>query len=287
MKPMLASPIKDINTLKFPQACSPKLDGIRILLHPELGPITRNLKPLPNRYIREKLLPYCQHSLDGEIIIGSPTDPKVFNKTSSGVMSFDGEPEFTYYIFDSFAHPEEGYITRYVARSYDLPDFIIPLAGKTINNIDELNQFEAECLEAGYEGAMCRNPNGKYKFGRSTEKEGILLKLKRFEDCEVKIIGFEERMKNGNEAVINALGYTERSSHKDNMIPSNTLGSLIVEDDRWGIFNVGSGFDDKQRKEIWDNQDKYLGAMVTVKYQPTGVKDKPRFPIFKSVRWDI
>ena len=45
-------------------------------------------------------------------------------------------------------------------------------------------------LNAGYEGLMLRDPNGIYKFGRSSVKENILLKVKEFMDDEAEIIAF-------------------------------------------------------------------------------------------------
>lgn len=43
------------------------------------------------------------------------------------------------------------------------------------------------------------------------------------------------------------------------------------------------------RKDIWDNKEKYLNQIVTIKYQAYGSLEKPRLPIFKGFRpeWDI
>ena len=90
-------------------------------------------------------------------------------------------------------------------------------------------------------------------------------------------------MHNGNEAKKDATGHTDRSSCKANMVPMNTLGALIL-DTEWGQLKVGSGFDDAQRQNIWDNQGTHLGKLVTFTYQPFGAKDKPRFPVFKGFR---
>ena len=109
------------------------------------------------------------------------------------------------------------------------------------------------------------------------------MKLKFFCQDEFEVIGFKERMHNANEATINELGYTERSSHKGSMIPMNTLGSLILKygDD---TFNVGTGFTDEQRLEIWNNRDKYLGKLASVRYMSVGLKERPRVPSFVGWR---
>ena len=131
----------------------------------------------------------------------------------------------------------------------------------------------------GGEGLILRNPDGVYKFGRSTPKQQLSIKVKFFEQDEFEIVGFEERYTNTNETTINELGYTSRSSHKDNLVPTNTLGSLVLKCGDT-TFKCGTGFTDEQRQEIWDNRDKYLGKLVSVRYMSVGLKERPRIPSF-------
>ena len=134
---------------------------------------------------------------------------------------------------------------------------------------------------------MIRHPMGKYKYGRSTEKQGWLLKLKRFSDSEAVIVGVVEMMSNQNEAKINALGLTERSSHKENQIPMGTMGALKVRDIHHGWeFEIGTGFTAEERQWFWDNRQTFEEVETLVKYQyfPIGMKDLPRHPSFKGLR---
>ena len=147
-------------------------------------------------------------------------------------------------------------------------------------NLEELAKKEAEYLARGFEGLMVRSLSGPYKFGRSTANEGYLLKVKRFEDAEAKVIGFEERMHNANEATTDFLGHTQRSSHKENMVPMDTLGALVCELPDGQVFRIGTGFDDLTRLEIWRNRSRYLGHLTKYKYTEIGAKDLPRFPVF-------
>ena len=126
---------------------------------------------------------------------------------------------------------------------------------------------------------ILRNSDGVYKFGRSTPKQQLSIKVKFFEQDEFEVIGFEERYTNTNEATVNELGYTSRSSHKDNLIPTNTLGSLVL---KYGdtTFKCGTGFDDALRKEIWDNKEEYVGRLASIRYMSVGSKDLPRTPSF-------
>lgn len=292
-KPLLAVEA-NLETLRYPCYVSPKLDGIRVLILDGKA-VTRNLKPVPNRYIRETLEAHADvlNNFDGEIVVGGATAKDCFNKTSSAVMSFEGEPNFTYYVFDRVA--EGSYVDRwdYGASMDDLyennlPEFVIPIAQLRVENMIELDFYEELFVSKGYEGVMTRSPEGHYKFGRSTAKEQILLKIKRFSDAEAVIVDFDERLHNGNEAITNALGHTERSSHKDNMVPMGTLGALVVKcDDFEDTFKIGTGFDDETRKQIWDNRESYLGKLVKFKYQKCGVKDKPRFPVYLGVRYEF
>jgi DNA ligase-1 len=137
----------------------------------------------------------------------------------------------------------------------------------------------------GYEGVILRAPHAPYKFGRSTVREGYLLKVKRFQDSEAQIIGYEEEMHNGNEATINALGYTERSSHAENRTGKGTLGALVVRDLVTKVeFKIGTGFTPAERLKIWALRHEHLDDVVKYRFFPVGVKDKPRHPSFLGFR---
>lgn len=159
--------------------------------------------------------------------------------------------------------------------------------------------LEAKYVEDGYEGVMIRSLRGPYKCGRSTEREGYLLKLKRFHDTECRIVGFTERMKNTNEQTRDERGYAKRSSAKDGKVPSGTLGSLVCvlchpADDPshpdhhktrpCTQFEVGTGFTDAERQMIWDERPAYMGSLTKVKYQELTNDGVPRFPVWVGFR---
>lgn len=283
-KPMLAGTLEDIGSLKYPILCTPKLDGIRCL---KIGgkALSRNFKPIPNNYIRSQIEKINVDGLDGELIIPNCA----FNKVSSAVMSEDGEPTFEYWVFD--------YVKGGIGRSYEkrmqdlfdviytLPKFIKGVHPNTINSLEELLEFERVCLEDGYEGVMIRSVDGPYKCGRSTNKEGYLLKMKRFLDSEAEIVGFEEKWHNTNEAKKDELGRTKRSQHQDNLVGAGMLGKFVVRDLKTGAeFSIGSGYTDELRKEVWKNPYSYVRKIVKYKYQPSGMKELPRFPVFLGFR---
>lgn len=291
-KVMLAIAI-DPEKVKFPVIASPKIDGVRCHIdrdnYGNIVALSRKNKPIPNRYVQSLFAHKEYLGCDGELTVGPITAPDVFRKTTSGVMSVLGKPDVQFNVFDN--HDSE---LRYDDRLAGLEinsewwgeERIQVLSHKIIKNYDELIQYEQKCLSKGYEGIIVRSLDGIYKEGRSTVKEGFLLKIKRFADAEATVIGFEELMHNANALGNDELGYSKRSSAKEGLIPAGTLGALVVKMD--GItFNIGSGFDDKTRQEIWNNQNKYIGKLVTFKYFQTGMKDAPRFPCFKGFRDEI
>ena len=292
MKPMLAATFNDDKLLRFPMLASPKLDGVRCLIIDGVA-MSRSFKPIPNAHVQNMLGCDEFNGLDGELIVGQPTDKDCYRNTVSGVMKQTGTPDVTFWVFDNFLHPG-GFQARLESAqakaSEKVPweSILVPVPHSLINNMMELEFEEHHALDRGYEGIMLRSINGPYKDGRSTEREGYLLKVKRFRDCEAVVIGFDEKRHNANEATINELGHTHRSSHKENMVLMGTLGALKVRGvggDYDGVeFDIGTGFDDRLRAEIWQGRENWMGSIVKVKYFPTGSKEKPRFPTFLGLR---
>jgi DNA ligase-1 len=278
----------DLDTLQYPVYVTPKLDGIRCLIKDGVA-LSRTLKPIPNKHIQEWAYKYADEleGMDGELIVGSPTSSTVYRDTNSFVMSYDKVGEFTFYHFDWW----DDTVNTYEYRSncvYDLSSDV-PVAYKCLSqygveNKQELLEYEENCLEKGYEGIIIRNPKGLYKYGRCTIKEANAFKLKRFEDDEATIIGFEEEMHNGNNAETNELGRTKRSTKVSGLSGKESLGAFICTTSNGTEFKIGSGFDSADRKLFWSNKQNLLGHIVKYKHFPVGVKDKPRHPIFLGFR---
>lgn len=283
MKPLLAHTIEDTSKIKYPVYVSVKLDGIRCLIIDGVA-VSRSLKPIKNKYIQSCIGKPQYNGLDGEIVVGGILAEDCYRVTNSGVMSSDGEPDFTYHVFDRWDRDHLGFSGRLSSLDDDANEFITVVNHELVDDEKELLAMESVWLNMGAEGLMVRSPDGPYKQGRSTLKEGILGKLKRFVDSEYRVVGFEERMHNANEATVNALGHTERSSHKENKSGRGDLGALILTTEDGLEFNCGTGFDDATRREIWDNRDQYMGKYAKVKSFLIGVKDKPRFPVFLGFR---
>ncbi len=280
MKPILAATAKSLKDIKFPCYCTPKIDGIRCLTIGGQG-VSRTLKPIRNEFVQKKLSDFLPDGLDGELLLRTEAE---FRRVSSAIMATKGEPDFVYAVFDLWNHVGK-YLDRIdCLKALNLPNWIMPLVPKKIHNEQEFLKYEDKCLADGFEGLIVRN-DGRYKFGRSTVNEGLLLKWKRFEDGEASITAFVEQLENQNVKTRDNLGHGVRSSHKGNLVPKGTLGALMVVDLKTGVeFKVGTGFDDALRAEIWNNTEDYADKIVKYKAQPHGKKDKPRFPVFLGFR---
>lgn len=285
MKPMLAAATDGTNLI-YPLLASPKLDGIRCIILDGVA-MSRSLKPIPNKRVQALFGRPELEGLDGELIVGHPTEAGVFQRSTSGVMSVEGTPDVTFHVFDDHARFEEMFRYRQASAAKRAKKLLSceAVPHMILTTEYELQQEEAKYLGYGYEGIMLRDPKGCYKYGRSTLKEGWLLKLKRFVDSEAEITGYACLMHNANEATVNELGQQERSSKQEGKVETETLGSVTCRDTKTGVeFEIGSGFTADQRRLLWIGRRKLKGRLVKYKSQPTGVKDKPRFPVFMGFR---
>ncbi len=304
LKPMLAVQAPEGHAFRYPVLVSPKLDGVRALVRNGVV-YSRKLKPIPNQFVQLMFGHDQYEGFDGELIVGNPAAPNVMQATMSGVMSEDGDPPVTFHVFDMWDRPDSTYLQRYQQLEITLAALgadqynVQLLRQHAVSTDADLAACETAALSAGFEGLMVRCPNAPYKFGRSTAREGYLLKLKRFEDGEAVIVGFEERMHNGNEATVDELGHTKRSHHQANKVGRGDLGAFICkpifdvrpfeETISFGVrdveFNIGTGFTDAQRAEYWGQRDQLVGKLVKFKhFAQAGVVDAPRHPVFLGFR---
>ena len=318
--PLLAAEFDIKYPLTFPVIGSPKLDGIRCIMRDGM-PWTRSLKKLVrNKNIQNSLagLP----NFDGELLYGDPCAPFCCANTQSVVMSAS-KPEledgWRYHIFDYASDDYQGlpFVVRYdrarqwidevakLSPNHDSSGRLVIVEHKMLHSYEEIDEELNRLLELGHEGLMIRSTDGHYKWGRSTAKEGILIKLKQWEDAEGIITAVHEELENKNEAKINALGKQERSSHKANKIGKGILGKYSVRTymtpgfcfgiDKKNIpgavaveFDLGAAANStrEERASAWETAQERVGKTVTFKYQYTMGVEAPRCPVFKMIRED-
>lgn len=129
---------------------------------------------------------------------------------------------------------------------------------------NKIIEFLNEETNKGEEGIMINITDAPYHFNRTWD----LMKVKKFQDTEVKVINFEEGT-NSN---------------------TGTLGALVCEY-KGNELRVGSGFSEEQRDYIWNHKEEYLNKLITVKYfeetynSTTGLPSL-RFPTFLRLKED-
>jgi len=266
---------------RFPVLVSPKLDGIRATVQGGVV-LSRSLKPIPNAHVQALLGKPELEGLDGELIVGNPASADAFRVSTSAVMSQDGKPTFVFHVFDLFA-PGKAFSLRLKAATVVVEAFDQPYVQMVPHNLIEdqstLLKLEAISVDCGYEGLMLRSPSGLYKQGRSTAREGWLLKLKRFTDGEGTIIDLIEQSANTNTAFVDELGHTKRSSHQAGKVAKGTLGAYVVKNLETGVVHKVSPTGTlAERQAIWNDGDEYIGKILKFKFFASGGKDKPRFP---------
>ena len=293
-KPMKAED-GNIAKMKFPILALPKYDGVRGL-NRDAQLFARTLKRFKNKALNARFDHEQYMGLDGELCVDHTPltfDDALCRNTTSVVNSYDKEDSVTWHCFDllDYTTIDLPYIDRHNALTIKARDLkhVVVIPYVWINNAEEAQVIINKNAELGYEGTIFRDPQGMHKNGRATENDGgQYWRFKNFADEECIVVSLNEAMENTNEAKTNELGHTERSSHKENMIPKGMIGSLNCRSEKWGDFTVGAGeLSHQERTHYWNNQDELLGKLITFKYMTTGIKDKPRFPTFKSLRCDL
>jgi DNA ligase-1 len=280
----------------------PKIDGMRVYHGDNHVPQSRSGKEWKNKPLRDWCMAHpSMKGIDGEVVPGHEYREDSFREAMSGTRREEGSREFTFWAFDYTGLAECIYGSRLIflkgliekfgefqeAEGYHARLVLCPT--QLLHTIDEVHAYEEKCVADGWEGAMLRRPDRAYKFGRSTNRGGELIKLKRYEDAEAVVIGYEPWFANGNEATQSPLGYQVRSSHQGNLAPLERLGALKVHlaTDPSVKFGIGvmRGVTHSERDRLWRERDSLIGRICKFKHQGYGGGyDVPRQPVFLNWR---
>jgi DNA ligase-1 len=259
---------------------SPKFDGYRCLavvhnyqctLYSRNGTEFENFPAIQDEIERfAKLYDRPDFVLDGEIMSDD------FNSMQqSAFASKRGTTvgDMKYYVFDYVSYVEwntENFRNPCVLRYRQLDNlflsygnwhegkYLIKVPHTQCNNYDDAMQFEKDCLAKGFEGAMI-NPNIPYYKGKKSNK---MLKLKTFETEDVVVVDVYE----GEGKYV------------------GMMGGMLVLQPNGEHCDVGSGFTDKDRQEMWDNPDSVRNRIIECAFQEYTPDNKMRFPVFKRFR---
>jgi ATP-dependent DNA ligase len=254
MKVMLASP--DTSNITLPAIVQPKLDGLRahFTRTPQgLSILTRNGKPIDdNGFFFDFLSPLMKvgDTWDGEIVcidsngryLPRQTSNGVLNKAIRGTISEEETAQMRAIIWD-ITTVKAPYFKRLeiLEDQFTQDKFgIFRLIDSTfVNSMEEIELRYQEEIEKKNEGIVVKNPNAFWEGKRSNN----LVKIKEILDTDLRVIGWEEG--------------TGRNKGR--------MGNLILgTDDKKLKVSVGTGFSDKQRDEMTEENTK--GKIAAIQY---------------------
>jgi len=293
--------------LVFPLIAQPKIDGVRALNL--TGKLTaRSLKPFKNRYLTSRFSHSALIGFDGEMAAESETHPDLCRMTTSATGTILGEPYVLWWLFDyvtietrelPYSHRLqmlESYLKELRDSHPTLHQHMRVMPTRVLHSLEELEAFDDANLIAGYEGTVLCGMDAAHKDGRAGKKL-IKWRIKRFVDFEFRVHTIIEGEANENEAQINELGHTFRSSHQENKVANGMVGAMLgtvladVKDGDTLLFpkgaevRVGAGcLTHDQRRHYFINQNEFMSLIHKAKFFPKGIKDKPRFPTWQTFR---
>ena len=293
-RPILACDMEwdKVDSISYPILAQPKLNGIRGNFYSNYL-YSRRGKLLPNMHLQvaanSVLRDVVNYGLlDMEITAGTYTE------TQSAVRSYSRETTFTLNIFDYIEdiRRSSAFAVPYAKRLEQADSIVEKVQEKLppnlevkcipryyIVSIDTLRCYYDDCVNVRKLEGICYRPlSATYKQGRATWAGQELIRAKPEKTSEARVVSVIELLRNENEAKINALGYTERSSEARALVEGATLGALVVVDlksQQQFAVGTGQGWTTEFRKEVWENQEQYIGMVLKYKYFDHGIKDKP------------
>lgn len=244
-----------------------KIDGIRaVFKNGELVSRYGNKFCAPQEFI-ERIEWELSSSipLDGELIHPGglqTTGSIVRDQTKKNTMEY--WKHIQYIVFDQINEPDyskEDYSdvpfwVRLDNIKEDLPENsnvqILDKLG-IISDMSDVHKHLKNIQDKGGEGLMLRDPNANYELGRSWS----LIKVKSFEDCEAKIIGY----------------YPGEGKYL------GMIGGLVCKLDDGIEFECGTGLSDQDR-----SSPPSIGSKITIRYMGKTDSGYPRHAVFKGVR---
>ncbi len=269
------------NPVKFPCWMEPKLDGYRFMIEFDPGGAYRVVQRSGVDYtdrlgfIADQLAPEITARfsngccIDGEILAGNSWGlTTTLVKTEKKI----DRSRLIFYSFDLIEGGSQQIIdmSPLHRRKARLADLIEKVDGLNVSmaihvecsNVEDIKRHFTTFVETGFEGGMIKDPNGRYEARRSR----AWLKYKPWTSTDGRIVGFDEG--------------------KGRLVGS--LGALKLKMPDGSEVEVGGGFKDAERKDIWDNRDAYLGRWVEFKHQDDSTKVASyRFTGFLRFRPDM
>jgi len=127
-----------------------------------------------------------------------------------------------------------------------------------VHNKSDVKKYHDKFVEQGHEGVMIRDSKSTYEVGK---RSNYLLKYKEFQTEEYEIVGAKTGHGRDADAVVWVC--KNKDGHEFTVRPEGTIA---------------------QREEHYKNYKKYLGKMLTVRFQNLTALGVPRFPVGVCIR---
>lgn len=274
---MKAYPFEETRLAKWkpPYIVQPKYDGVRcraiplqtgikgdeyLLLSSEEN-VIYSVPHLNN--ILQKL--HLKAELDGELYCHGMSFEQIYSITSRTTNLHQDYQKIKFHVFDIVNEMPQMKRSLMIENLRGLNPYIEVAPFWLCEDLDDVMRTFDHLVEKGYEGIIVRHNLGAYERKRST----LVMKFKPKKEDEYEVVGsVEEFDKDGN--------------------PKDRLGALICKSGDGNLFNVGTGFTDERREQLWDIKGILPGMIAKVKYQHiTPGRQVPRFPVFVDVKPNI
>jgi DNA ligase-1 len=242
--------------VKFPCFASPKIDGVRAIFrdgkfYSRNGHIYEGLEHL------EEKLQKVPHVLDGELTVPG----KTFQVASGLIRSDFKVPGAAFSVFDlpDYRQPFINRLTRMDDILYNVDPKVSIVNHMLMKDLDQLMDFYEAARGLGYEGAMVKPYDYKYKGTRSWD----WMKMKNVSTEDLKVIDVFE----GEGKYV------------------GQLGGIVVDYNGTSV-RVGSGFTDDQRERLWGIPEYVIGRVAEVLFMEVTDSGSLRHPRFVQFRPD-
>lgn len=261
IKPMLAHVYEDYkDKLKFPVVVQPKLDGMRCIAviqdgqcklfsrtQKAINTVPHIVKELEHMYKDESI------TLDGELYVHAGDN---FNELMSILKRDELHPDhekIQYWVYD-IPSSQDVFANRNDFLPFTVQTSpIVPVFSHIAEDEQDVDDILNDFITSGYEGVMIRIPDSKYENKRSKS----LLKYKKFQDAEFKVIGVEEG--------------------KGKLM--GKAGAFVCETKEGKQFNVKMEGTLDSLTNYLVNFSEFSGKYLTVRFFSYTIDGVPRFPV--------
>lgn len=258
---------KRAKKITWPVTVQPKYNGVRCMAYN--SPNHPNGVRLMSRGGKDYTLPHVQQVLSGRIPGGMCLDGELYSHGMSLqhqrhlIETYsEGSAAIGYTLYDYTALPPDK--TKWLARWDALCSWVVQNAGiphvfltqsLLAHSMDDVDLFHGEFVKLGYEGAVIRLLEGVYKLGHRSKD---LLKFKKFQDAEFKIVGF--------------------TVGKDGVI------IYRCKQEEGELFDVRPEGNEEQRATLLKEAEAAVGQKLTVRFQERSDENIPIFPVGVGIR---